>query len=36
MWLKANYAENGEKNFDFIGYLNTLRLLIEKVSSFSS
>lgn len=31
MWLKANFAENGDKLFDFVGYLNTLRLLIGKV-----
>ena len=34
LWLKVNFEETKEKEklFDFLGYLNTLRLLIEKVT----
>lgn len=35
MWLKANYAESGEMLFNFLGYLNTLKLLIDKVKRTS-
>jgi len=35
-WLKGNFVESGEKMFEFIGYLNTLRLLIEKVRTINS
>ena len=31
LWLKANFVENGEKLFDFVGLLNTLIILIDKV-----
>lgn len=35
LWLKVNYTEKGKGLFDFIGFLNTLMLLIEKVSMIS-